>query len=279
MDYVIAVRSHKRAETLKHKTYKILQQNNLTDRLFVFVGSDEVEDYKKVFTDCSYNQIVPSEAKNGAEKFKTMTEFFPIGKRIVFMDDDLDYWYYFNKNKVLIKNNPILAHFLEDGFKTIDEQNLGAFTCHYSTNKLFLGSKPFKEFRPAFCNSCFFGMRNDPELIYCPSRQDDPQRTNRLLKKYGGVLYYLWMGFKNDFGKGAGGCSEEDIRNAKRIETTKKDAEELFASGMEFFSGVKFNKNYNFWDLKFKTLPQSKKVLQQLGKEFRQIKWENGFPE
>jgi len=278
MDYVIAVRSHKRADIMKHKTYKILLQNHLTDRLFIFVGSDEVEDYKKAFSDCSYNQIVPSDAKNGADKFKTMTEFFPAGKMIVFMDDDLDYWYYFNKDKRLVKNDPILAHFLEDGFKTIDEHNLGAFTCHFSTNKLFLKDRPFKEFRPGFCNSCFFGMRNDPELIYCPSRQDDPQRTNRLLKKYGGVLYYWWMGFKNDFGKGTGGDQDTDIRNKNRLETTKKDADELFASGMEFFSGVKYNKTYNWYDLKLKTLPQVKKVLIELGKEFRGIKWQDGFP-
>ena len=278
MDYVIAVRSHKRAETLKHKTYKILQQNNLTDRLFVFVGSDEVEDYKKVFTDCSYNQIVSTDARCGADTFKTMTEFFPIGKRIVFMDDDLDFWYYFNKDRVLVKNNPILAHFLEDGFKTIDEHNLGAFTCHFSTNKLFLRPKPFKEFRPSFCNSCFFGMRNDPELIYCPNYHDDPQRTNRLLKKYGGVLYYWWMGFKTSWGVTSGGLQDKD-RYGDRVALTKQQAEKLFAEGVEFFSGVKFNKTYNWWDLKFKTLPQSKKVLKELGKEFRRIKWEEGFPE
>lgn len=263
---------------MKEKTYKILLQNHLTDRLFIFVGSDEVEDYKKAFSDCSYNQIVSSDAKNGSDKFKTMTEFFPVGKMIVFMDDDLDYWYYFNKDKRLVKNDAILAHFLEDGFKTIDEHNLGAFTCHFSTNKLFLKDKPFKEFRPGFCNSCFFGMRNDPELIYCPSRQDDPQRTNRLLKKYGGVLYYWWMGFKNDFGKGSGGQQDQDIRNKNRLEATKKDADELFASGMEFFSGVKYNKTYNWYDLKLKTLPQVKKLLKELGKEFRGIKWQEGFP-
>jgi len=194
------------------------------------------------------------------------------------MDDDLEYWYYFNKDRTLVKNNPILKQYLEDGFNSIEEHKLGAFTCHFSTNKIFIKDKPFKEFRPIFCNSCFFGMRNEPELIYCSNFHDDPQRTERLLKKYGGVLYYWWMGFKNDFGVGAGGDQETVYRNEKRLEETKRAAEELIASGMLFFSGVKYNKAYNWYDLKLKNITEAKKVVQGLGLEVRILKWEDGFP-
>ena len=47
-DYVIAIRSYRRADTIKNKTLRILKDDKIPkDNIYIFVGSDEIDTYKK----------------------------------------------------------------------------------------------------------------------------------------------------------------------------------------------------------------------------------------
>jgi len=88
-DYVIACRSYKRANIFPYKTYRMLAHNGLTDRLYIFVANQEEKHlYEKALEGHPYKKIVVGEL-GGANATRAICRFFPVGQRIIFVDDDL----------------------------------------------------------------------------------------------------------------------------------------------------------------------------------------------
>lgn len=262
MDFVIAIRSHKRAEMLESHTYAILKRNNLEDNAYIFVNEEQVEEYGR------FPRVIGVQSKCAKEKFQRMTEHFPIGQRIVFMDDDLIDFYHFNSLTKPTRKSTRLRALIEDGFDLVDRYNLGSFSCSMNSkgatiNPLYIRGKPEREFTFRFLQACFFGCRNDPALINTLSDQDDVERTAAYFERYKGILFYWRAGFKNDFGSGSGGSSEAAMRTqATRLEETKRTSEELFTRMPSVFVGTKYNKAYHWFDLKFKNSRVLRKQLE-----------------
>ena len=97
-DYVVAIPSYKRPETLKTKTLKVLQDYNIDPkRIYIFVADNEQKDiYMKSLPRNSYNKLVIG--KPGIKNIRNfMPKYFPEGKHIFYMDDDI-YDVYETKN-------------------------------------------------------------------------------------------------------------------------------------------------------------------------------------
>ena len=206
MDYVIAVRTYARHTTFPKKTYRVLSEQHLTDRLYIFVANEtEKELYKSTISD--YNQIVVGEL-GGANAIKAICQYFPIGQRIVFMDDDLGELYGIDTT---------LHDYIVDGFNTIDLHNCGAFTFSFLSNTFWLRNKPRKEIRPIILAGNFFGTRNYPNMITTEhSHGDDLIRSVRYIEKYGCVLVYWRAGFKTRYGKEPGGLQASSERTTTK---------------------------------------------------------------
>ena len=271
-DYVIAVRTYKRYESFKKLTYKTLEENNLLDRLYIFVADQQEYDlYKKSLDGCKYKALVIG-LPTGMGAKKAITHYFPVGQRIFFMDDDRGAFFHFTKDKKLIRRSTALPQILEDGFKMIDDHSYGAFTVGCTTNKLYIGDKPFKEFTKTFLLGCNFGMRNDPDFIIQDldnSSGDDICLTLRTWARYGGVFVYNWTGFTVEtIGLLEGGLQASGDRGTEetRLEFTRQLWEDYMKTHPEmhdFIQCIQYNKKVKFYDLKFKSKPQIKKILQQ----------------
>jgi hypothetical protein len=214
-DYVIACRSYGRAAVFPNKTYQMLTRNGLVDRLYIFVANAaEKRRYEAALVGRPYAAIVIGRL-GGANAIRAICSYFPRGKRIVFMDDDLDRFFDFDRAGRFRADSDALGRYLEDGFATIDREGIGSFTFSFLKNKLWLEGKPFKEFRPFTMAGNFFGVRNDPAMITTEfSHGDDLVRSVRYLERYGGVLVYWWAGFDTRYGQEPGGMQASGDRGA-----------------------------------------------------------------
>ena len=89
-DYVIAIPSYKRAETLRDKSLALLHKYGIEKkRIYIFVANkDEEKIYKELLDPKSYNKIVVGVPKIGPQRI-FISNYFPVGKPLVQMDDDV----------------------------------------------------------------------------------------------------------------------------------------------------------------------------------------------
>lgn len=288
-EYIIAVRSYARSAVFPLKTYRMLEHNGLTDRLYIFVANAaEKRLYEEALGDRPYKAIIVGEL-GGANAIRAICRYFPRGQRIVFMDDDLDRFFDFSRTGKFRADSDDLARYLEDGFETIDRFECGAFTCSFMSNKLWLAGKPFKEFRPFTLAGNFFGTRNDPDMITTEySHGDDLVRSVRYLERYGGVLVYWWAGFVTRYGKEEGGLQASGNRaaggaGAEAANTLRRTAEVSWAEyrGDPLLQAYAMppaqEKGNPFVSMKMKALPAVRKALRERGRLRDGIAWPGWF--
>lgn len=200
-DFVIAVRTYKRAELFQRATLRVLRDAGLTDRLHVFVGSD-IEEYRAREPHLRY-VTVPA---GGANAIRAICDHFPRGQPIVFLDDDLEEWFWFDVSANTVRHDRLIE-FLTEGFEH------APFTFKSMTNKHWMRSLP--PFRPTYATmaGCYFGAYNEPELIGTAlAHCDDLVRTVQYLQV--GRVPWAWQhaGFKTAYAKNPGGLQESGDR-------------------------------------------------------------------
>ena len=88
MDYVIAIPSYKRADTIAYKTLRVLDDYSIPhDKIHVFSIPEEEDEYRKVIPEDIH--LHPG-IKGLVEQREFIHCFFPIGTKIIFADDDLE---------------------------------------------------------------------------------------------------------------------------------------------------------------------------------------------
>lgn len=249
----------------------MLQHNKLTDRLYVFVATAaEKKLYRDNLPDFPVERIIIG-APGLAQVTRCICKYFPEGQRIVFMDDDLDQFFIMPKKGRIQKDSTILHKYLEDGFRTIDEHDLGSFTFSFMSNNFYLTGKPFKEFRPFILGGSFFCVRNDPKMITVDVGQsEDVLRSCRYFDRYGGTLVYWYAGFGTHYGKESGGMQSSGDRGdeATRLKKTKEVSQKLYDSEevlQAYATPPQFIENANLWSLKLKNVTQIRKAMKTRG--------------
>jgi len=270
MDWVIAVRTYKRTKIFLERTYAMLTKNNLTDRLYIFVANEEEKAaYTEALAGKSYKELIVGEI--GIEKATAaICKYFPVGKPLIIMDDDLKFFFNFTESGVFVKDATNLKQYLDDGFATIKEHNLGAFTFCNLQNKLYIKDKPFKEFRTRGLPGPFGGFFNEPDLIVTKyGHLEDAVRTCNFFDKYGGILVYWYAGLVNDYGNLPGGMQSYGRENIKEL-TSKVYSEEPLLQ--LYYKPPALNPSYEtIYDCKQKTYPQIKKIFNQRNIAFRHL--------
>jgi hypothetical protein len=261
----------------------MLEHNKLTDRLYIFVANQaEKRLYEAALAGRPYREIVVGKL-GGANAIRAICQYFPVGQRIVFMDDDLDRFFDFAEDGSFRADSTQLHKYLVDGFDSIDRYNCGGFTFSFMSNKLWLRGKPFKEFRPFTLAGNFFGVRNDPAMITTKySHGDDLARSVRYMEKYGGVLVYWWAGFATRYGKEAGGMQASGNRGSA-AETLRKTAEVSWAEYnsdplmQAYVMPPAQEKGNPFVSMKMKALPAIRKAMRERGTLRPGIVWRSWF--
>jgi hypothetical protein len=280
-DYVIACRTYKRSHSFPLKTYRMLEHNGLTHKLYIFVANaEEKVEYEKALEGKEYKEIVIGEI-GCANVVRFICAHFPINQKIVFMDDDLARFYCFDKNGTFERDSKLLPKYLKDGFETVDRFGLGAFSFSFLSNKFYLQGKAFKEFRPSYLPGSFYACRNIPKLILTKtttSHDEDVQRAVQFIDFYGGVLTYWWAGFDTKYGLEDGGMQAAGERGTikERLKKTKEVSWQLYNEDPAIRAYAQEPKKIHnglFYSLRLKMPTQIRKAQAERESPIRWAKW------
>jgi hypothetical protein len=269
-NYIIAIPSYKRNDTLKKKTMKVLNEYRINpQKIYIFVAdNNEKKLYENTLEPKSYNKIVVG--KPGIQHIRNfMPKYFPEKKPIVYMDDDISKISICNNNNINNdgsydkKNNKLeklsnLDGFIKNAFKYSKNQKMDNWGVYPTDNPYFMKpslknnnhvSKDLK-----FLIGFLTGVINNRKAeIRSIGDKEDYERTIKYYLKDNGVLRYNNVSCNTNCYKEPGGIQatrkkEDSARNANYLVKTYPDL-------------VKINNNRNsgFVEIRLRDSSLSKK--------------------
>lgn len=218
-DWVIAIPSYRRAETLRDKTLKTLQEYKVPrDRIHVFVANkEEHAAYKATLDPTTYGHIHIAEPGMAAVR-NYITRFFPIGKPIFNIDDDIrgfiEYSDGARRNERPLRD---LVGLITDGFRDARRSGYRLFGFYPVANGYFM--KPGHTTDLRYIIGAVWGIINPGKILTVTI--DDKEDYLRSVIMYlldGGVIRYNNVAPVSAYYKEPGGMQE--TRTMDRIRTS-----------------------------------------------------------
>ena len=235
--YVVAIPSYKRPQTLKNKTLKVLQEHKIDPkRIHIFVSDEE---QKKIYQDelpkNSYKKLVV-----GVPGIKNIRNFMPNyfreGQKIFYMDDDISQVFEnfnnnhtprkLNKNTYDKKNNKLvkmknLHKFIESAFELAKKKKMDNWGVYPVENPYFMkpttkNSDDFTTTYLSYIIGFMTGVINNRKAeLRTIDDKEDYERSIKYYLKDGGVLRFNNVTCRTNCYKEPGGMQVE--RTKKRI--------------------------------------------------------------
>ena len=219
--WIIAIPSYKRAETLRDKTLAVLKGYNIpADRIHVFVATtEEKKIYEATLAPGSYGHLHVAIPGMAAVR-NYITRFFPIGKLIFNMDDDirgfLEWSATANRNERPLRD---LGCAISRGFTEARKSGYRLFGFYPVANGYFMKNTTSTDLR--YIIGSAWGIINPGKILTVTI--DDKEDYLRSVIMYvldGGVLRFNHIAIQSAYYKEVGGMQE--TRTMKRIETSAK---------------------------------------------------------
>ena len=247
MDYVVAIPSYKRHDTLKKKTLNVLKDYRIPKQnIYVFVANQSEYDlYNETLDPSTYGKLVVG--KLGIKEIRNfMANYFDEGQKIVYMDDDIGkIWqckndvepYDKTNNKVYKMLN--LKKFFDQAFKLSEKTGFHNWGVYPRDNPYFM--KPTNRKNPLnnyvsqdlkFLIGFMTGVINNKEAeLRTIGDKEDYERTIKYYLKDNGVLRFNNISCYTRCYKVAGG-----IQATRKIEDSNKNANILIKKYPNFVS-------------------------------------------
>jgi hypothetical protein len=218
VEYIIAIPSYKRAETLRDKSLMVLKEYNISPKCIdIFVANKEEEDeYKKVLDPKTYNKIIVGVPKIGPQR-NFISDYYPIGKPVIHMDDDIKGFIEYDvKAKRHEKPLVSLERMIQRGFSECKKNNLSLWGIYPTPNGYFMNDKVDTDLR--FIIGCFNGMFNPGTKgvkLKLDMDKEDYERSIRFYIKDGGVIRMRGYAPKTSYYTEKGG--NQEFRTMKTV--------------------------------------------------------------
>ena len=221
-EWIVVIPSYNRVDTLKEKTLKVLQEHNIPpSKIYVFVANEEQKElYEAGLEKGSVGHIVVG-VKGLAEVRNFIFKYFPKGKHIVEMDDDirglLEYDVKAKRHEKPLKD---FVGICNRGFEECKKAGARLWGVYSVPNGFFM--KPTVTTDLRFIIGSFWGCINPGEEIQLTlgGEKEDYQRTIQFWEKDGAVVRLNFVAPKTAYYKEPGGMQEGD-RVAKQNKTVK----------------------------------------------------------
>merc|ERR1711871_1039071 len=206
-DYIIAIPSYKREETLKNKTLRVLQQQKIPkNKIFIFVGNqEEYQKYKNTLPNY-YTKIIIGQVGMGAIR-NFITDYFSEGQQIFNMDDDINGFVELTKEK----NKKTKSKF--------QKKNLSLFGIYPASNPFFMKKRITYDLR-YIIGSCW-GSINSKKVKVTMDDKEDFERTLKYYMKDGGVIRFENVTVLSGYYTEKGGMQE--TRTKERVLNSAKN--------------------------------------------------------
>ena len=215
-DYIIAIPSYKRAETLRDKTLATLKEHRIpAERIHVFVATpEEKQRYEATLEAGTYGKLIVAIPGMAAVR-NFITGHFPIGQRIVNIDDDIKGFLEFSetarRHEMPLRN---LDGFIRRAFAESQKTGFRLWGIYPVPNGFFMrAGEPSTDLK--YIIGAFWGITN-PGIDVLKVTIDDKEDYLRSLIMYvadGGVLRFRDVAPKTAYYKEAGGMQEERTMN------------------------------------------------------------------
>jgi hypothetical protein len=221
-DWIIAIPSYKRAETLRDKTLRVLREYQVpVSRIHVFVANKaEYDTYKATLEAGTYGHLHIAEPGMAAVR-NYITRFFPVGKAIFNMDDDITGFLQWSKTA---RRNETRLHDLcgaiSRGFAEARRTGFRLFGFYPVANGYFMkDGAPSTDLR--YIIGSVWGIFNPGKILTVTI--DDKEDYLRSVIMYlldGGVLRFNNIAPQSAYYKEPGGMQE--TRTMRRIEVSAR---------------------------------------------------------
>jgi hypothetical protein len=220
-DWIIAIPSYKRADTLRDKTLALLKEQRIPrDKIHVFVANkEEAATYKATLDPSTYGHLHIAEPGMAAVR-NYITRFFPVGKQIFNMDDDIrgfiEYSSGARRNERPLRD---LSAAITAGFAEAKRTGYRLFGFYPVANGYFM--KPGATHDLRYVIGAVWGIVNPGKILTVTI--DDKEDYLRSVIMYvldGGVIRYNNIAPQSAYYKEPGGMQE--TRTMNRIEISAK---------------------------------------------------------
>ena len=228
-DYVVAIPSYKRPDTLKNKTLKVLQRYKIDPKkIVVFVADKEQEKiYREALPKGSVGKIVVGVP--GIKNIRNfMPKYFPEGQYIFYMDDDIykiydTYSTNKSKDKSTYKHRELksLKDLISQAFKLCEKSKITNWGVYPVNNPFFMKARTGDIRDYVSTNLCYIigfmtGVINNRKAeIRTIDDKEDYERSIKYFLKDGGLLRFNNITCYTKCYKEPGGMQVE--RTHKRI--------------------------------------------------------------
>jgi len=211
----IAIPSYKRAATLRDKTLTVLQSYGIPkDKIHVFVANKaEYETYKATLDPATYGHLHIAEPGMAAVR-NYITRFFPVGKHIFNMDDDIRG---FLEHSATAKRQerPLscLSSAIDAGFAAVQRTGYRLFGFYPVANGYFMRPGPPTTDLRYIIGSVWGIVNPGPVLTVTLDDKEDYLRSVMMYMLDGGVLRFNGIAPVSAYYKEPGGMQEERTMN------------------------------------------------------------------
>lgn len=227
-DWIVAIPSYKRAETLRDKTLTTLREHRIPRaRIHVFVANKaEYDTYKATLDPSTYGHLHIAEPGMAAVR-NYITRFFPVGKQIFNMDDDIRGFIEWSEG-ARRNERPLrdLAGAITRGFREARRTGFRLFGFYPVANGYFMrDGAPTEDLR--YIIGAVWGIVNPGKILTVTI--DDKEDYLRSVIMYlldGGVLRFNNIAPQTAYYKEPGGMQEE--RTMNRIDRSARVMVEAF---------------------------------------------------
>jgi len=220
--WIIAIPSYKRAATLRDKTLTVLKQYGIPkNKIHVFVATkQEYDEYKRTLEPTTYGHLHIAEPGMAAVR-NFITRFFPVGKPIFNMDDDirgfLEYTPATKRNERPLRS---LDAAITAGFQAAKRSGFRLFGFYPVANGYFMKPGPPSTDLRYIIGSVWGIINPGPVLTVTIDDKEDYLRSVIMYVLDGGVLRFNNIAPESAYYKEPGGMQEE--RTMRRIEGSAK---------------------------------------------------------
>ncbi len=226
-DYVVCVPSYKRATVCKEKTLTMLKKNGVpASKINVYVANDEEYTiYKDTLPSNMYNKLVVG-IKGLVPQRQFISEQFPEGKHIVFIDDDVE--------SVDLSLSPefkkkSLDAFIKHAFKATHDEHAYIWGIYPVFNPFFRKGRKEMTTHLTYIVGAFYGIINRPklksiqlELTKENGQKEDVERTIKYYIQDGKVLRFNKIGFTTKYYGKEGGLGTFEARLVPMKEASER---------------------------------------------------------
>ncbi len=188
-DIVIAIRTAKRIDTIEEHTLKFIK--DLGYEVYIFCPNFEIKEYRKKFHKEKY-KIRDGGSEGTHLCNQKIVDCFPIGKKIVQMDDDIKGFYKYSTEEGKFIDAD-LKYYIEEGFKLCEENNFKLFGFYPVKNGYFMKGKEEYSKGLQFIMGGIHGFINDKGLRTVDNYRDDYERSILNYIKYGGSIRFNYV--------------------------------------------------------------------------------------